>query len=289
MASSVDSQPPSSLSGLCSSFDSHASTYERRLGGATRRVIDHIMTLLPPLPSNATLLDNACGPGFAAEELHRTYPAACIHAADVAPGMIELADRIVEANGWKGSVIPAVRDGMNLGYADASFDASVTNFGLFFFPDPVVGACELYRTSKPGGTAVVTCWKDVPFLPILHAMQEIAKPQSEPVVFEVLDKWTDPETVKETLREGGFEEVEIYGREVMWWNRDFTEAAGGLADNFDAMIGDKWAKAEKAGILDATMKVLQEKRKEVVFQEDGMIGYPLIVWIAVATRKNETL
>ena len=46
-----------------------------------------------------------------------------------------------------------------LTYADNSFDAVLTNFGIFFLPDPVADAKQNYRTLKPNGTAAVTLWK----------------------------------------------------------------------------------------------------------------------------------
>ena len=49
--------------------------------------------------------------------------------------------------------------GQDLKFGDSTFDVSVTNFGIFFFPDPVAGASEIRRTLKEGGMAVVTCWR----------------------------------------------------------------------------------------------------------------------------------
>ena len=49
--------------------------------------------------------------------------------------------------------------GQDLKFDDSTFDASVTNFGIFFFPDPVAGTREIRRTLKEGGMAVVTCWR----------------------------------------------------------------------------------------------------------------------------------
>lgn len=276
------------FSALCDSFNSQAYTYERRAGGSTRRVITYIISLLDGLPNNPVLLDNACGPGFATVELLKAYPNAHIHAADVAPGMVSLVDTLVASNGWKDRVETAVMNGMSLGYADGTFDASITNFGIFFFPDPVKGAREIYRTLKPGGKAAVTCWKKVMFLPILHAVQAIVKPGSMPIAFPTLDKWKYKETMEITLREGGFEEVEMYEKEVMWWNNGIEEAAKGLADNFVNMVGDQLTEGEKEKVLDATVQVLKEQGTDLVTESDGMIGGQMVAWIALATKKDKT-
>ena len=276
----------SDVSALCDSFNSQAATYERRLGGSTRRVITYIVSLLAGLPNNSTLLDNACGPGFATVELLKAYPNAHIYAADIAPGMISLVDNIVSSNRWSDRVETAVMDGINLHYNDETFDASITNFGIFFFADPVMGAREIYRTLKPGGKAVVTCWKEVPFLPILHAVQAIVKPGSIPIVLSKLDEWTRKETMETTLKEGGFGAVEMNEKEVMWWNKGIEEAAKGFADNFVSMVGDQWTDEEKGSVLETTVQVLTEQGGDFVINSEGMIGFNMVAWIAMATRQD---
>ena len=275
----------SDVSALCDSFNSQASTYERRLGGSTRRVIEAIVLLLAEgLPANPILLDNACGPGFATVTLLKAFPQARVHAADVAPSMISLLNQTVTSNNWIDRVETAVMDGVNLYYANDTFDASITNFGIFFFPDIMAGAREIYRTLKYGGKAAVTCWKEIPFLSVLHAVQAIIKPGSTPIVFKQLDLWTHKETMETTLRKGGFEKVEMHEKEVMWWNMGIEEAAKGFADNFVNMVGDQWLEGEKDRILDVTEQVLREQGKNLVVESDGMIGFRMVAWIAIATK-----
>ena len=282
------------LGALCSSFDSQASTYARRMGHSTTRVATHAITLLSPLPDYPlTVLDNACGPGYASIEFLKAHPTAHIYATDVAPSMISLLETQIAEDNYQDHISTAVMDGASLGYADNTFDVSITNFGLFFLPEPVVGAREIYRTLKPGGKAIVTCWKRVPYLPILHAVQALLRPDKEepPIVMSVLNDWTRPETMEEFLREGGFSdgkgEVKIAEKEVMWWNKGREEAAKGFSDNFVNMVGDRWSEEEKKkGILNATIRVLKERGPEFVIEGEGeMIGFRMAAWIAVAVKK----
>lgn len=39
-------------------------------------------------------------------------------------------------------------------------------FGIFLFPDPVKAMNELYRTTKPGGTCIVTTWSKSSHRPV---------------------------------------------------------------------------------------------------------------------------
>lgn len=279
MAKTTDVSP------LCDSFNTQASTYERRLGGSTRSVIAYAIPLLSDLPSEAPkILDSACGPGMVTEAVLKAYPTARVHAADVAPGMIALLENLIVLNDWKDRVETGVMDGVSLSYDDEFFDASITNFGIFFYSDPIVGAKEIHRTLKTNGKAVVTCWKEVPFYPILHAVQEMIKPGTKPIAMTTLERWTQKETMESTLKAGGFQDVKIYEREVMWWNEGIYEAAKGFTDNFVNMVGDQWLEAEKEQLLGATELLLTENKDGLVVKSDGKIGFRMVAWIAIATK-----
>lgn len=97
------------------------------------------------------------------EVISKAYPDAHVYAADVAPDMIALLENLINKNGWQDRVKTGVMNGVSLSYVDQIFDVSITNFGIFFYFDPIIGAKELYRTLKTGGKEVVTCWKEVRF------------------------------------------------------------------------------------------------------------------------------
>ncbi|KAF7893435.1 uncharacterized protein EAF02_000973 [Botrytis sinoallii] len=272
------------VSPLCDSFNTQASAYERRLGGSTRRVIEYAISLLSDLPENPKILDSACGPGMVTEAILKAYPNAQVHAADIAPGMIALLDNLINKNGWQDRVKTGVMDGVSLSYANEIFDVSITNFGIFFYSDPIIGAKELHRTLKPGGKAVVTCWKEVPFYPILHAVQAIIRPGTEPVAMSTLDRWTQRETMELTLKSGEFHDVEIYEKEVMWWNEGVHEAAKGFTDNFMNMVGDQWPEEEKNQLLGATELVLKDNKNDFIVRSGDKIGFRMVAWVAIATK-----
>jgi ubiquinone/menaquinone biosynthesis C-methylase UbiE len=122
--------------------------------------------------------DNACGTGAVSEQLLQALPNTRIYATDVVPGMVMAMKSIVDADPALQAAVAevAVMNGQELSYADETFDASIMNFGIFFFPDPVRGAKQVYRTLKPGGTAIFTLWADIGFKPVLWAIQDIVQP-----------------------------------------------------------------------------------------------------------------
>ena len=83
----------------------------------------------------------------------------------------------------------------------------MTNFGIFFFPNPEEGAKEIYRTLQKGGTAVVTCWKVLGLIPLFYECQKIIEPARPVLSLPVLEKWRERETMKNCLKAGGFKEV----------------------------------------------------------------------------------
>ncbi|KAF7856024.1 hypothetical protein EAF04_009980 [Stromatinia cepivora] len=276
----------SDISSFCDSFNSEVSTYERRLGGSTRRIIAYIISLLGDLPDNPIFLDNACGPGFPTEALLKAYPNCHVHAADIAPSMVALVNNNVILNEWADRVEMDIMDGINLSYPNNTFDVSITNFGISFFSDSIAGAKEIHRTLKPGGKAVITCWKEPPFFSLLHAAQSIIKPHSPPLIRPQLERWSHPETMHTTLLAAGFtnEKIHICEKEVMWWNRGVSEAAKGFADNFVRMVGEEWAEWEKGRMYGVTERLLRERGREFVVDREGVIGCRLVAWVAIAVK-----
>ncbi len=100
----------------------------------------------------ALVLDVACGTGDLALELQKNGKAK-VFGTDFCRPMLEIAFR---KNGKNDSSIPYVEaDGMNLSFADASFDALTIAFGLRNFSNWENGLREFHRVLKPGGKLVV--------------------------------------------------------------------------------------------------------------------------------------
>ena len=101
---------------------------------------------------NAVVLDVACGTGDLSLELKSAGKAKII-GTDFCRPMLEIAkDKTAKIS----EKIPYIEgDGMNLAFADKSFDAVTIAFGLRNFSNWQDGLKELYRVLKPGGRLAV--------------------------------------------------------------------------------------------------------------------------------------
>eukprot|EP01117_Protostelium_nocturnum_P008682 TRINITY_DN3114_c0_g2_i1.p1 TRINITY_DN3114_c0_g2~~TRINITY_DN3114_c0_g2_i1.p1 ORF type:complete len:228 (-),score=75.61 TRINITY_DN3114_c0_g2_i1:41-724(-) len=157
------------------------------------------------------LLDNACGSGIIAEEILKINPNVKIVCTDFSDGMVSMVKRKIEKNGWK-NVEAEVQNAQDLKFPDNTFDVSVINFGIMFSDeDPALS--HIFRTLKPGGTAVVTTWSEVEHLEVgLEVARRIAgkevKPQGK-LADILVNGWSRPDWIKEAFKRIGFPDVKI--------------------------------------------------------------------------------
>jgi ubiquinone/menaquinone biosynthesis C-methylase UbiE len=102
------------------------------------------------LKSGQRVLDVACGTGILAREAAARGAAAL--GLDRNEGMLAMAKRIAPAIEWK------TARAEQLPFADDSFDAVVSQFGLMFFEDRIQALREMRRVLKPGGRTAVAVW-----------------------------------------------------------------------------------------------------------------------------------
>jgi len=105
------------------------------------------------LRSGQRVLDVACGTGaLACVAAERVVPGGSVVGLDANPAMLAVARRKPTTIEWCDGRAEA------LPFADASFDAVVSQFGLMFFDDKVAALREMRRVLKPGGRlAVAVC------------------------------------------------------------------------------------------------------------------------------------
>ena len=101
------------------------------------------------------VLDVACGSGNGAiAAARRTWGKAT--GADFVPALLERARERAAAERLAVEFVEA--DAQSLPFGDASFDVTMSVFGVMFAPDHRQAAGELLRVTKPGGRIGVASW-----------------------------------------------------------------------------------------------------------------------------------
>jgi ubiquinone/menaquinone biosynthesis C-methylase UbiE len=115
------------------------------------------------------VVDVACGPGtlsFLAAAV-----GAEVDAVDFSSDMLrKLEERQRQFN--LSGVRTQQADGMALPFADHSFDAGFSMFGLMFFADRARGFAELRRVLRPGGRVVISSWVPLDQVPLFACLFE---------------------------------------------------------------------------------------------------------------------
>jgi len=110
-----------------------------------------------------SVLDVACGTGVLAREAQlRTGPTGYIAGLDPSPGMLAVARELSPSADWRQGAAESMP------FADDSFDAVVSQFGLMFM-DRHKAPREMLRVLKPNGRLVVAVWDSAENIPAYSA------------------------------------------------------------------------------------------------------------------------
>jgi len=147
-----------------------AEAYERLLVPAifepwSRRVAD-----AAGIGAGQRVLDVACGTGVLARTVvRRVAPEGSAAGLDPNPGMLAVARRIAPEIEWRQGRAES------LPYADDSFDAVVSQFGLMFFADREVALREMRRVLAPGGRLAVAVFDSLDNIPAYATMVAVLR------------------------------------------------------------------------------------------------------------------
>ena len=124
---------------------------------ATRQLSQRLVELLDPAPGQ-TILELAAGPGdtgFLAAE--RLGPSGRLLSTDVAPEMVEAAQRRATELGVENAEF-RVLDAAAIDLPDASVDGVLCRFGLMLVVDVETAFAEIARVLRPEGRAAIAVW-----------------------------------------------------------------------------------------------------------------------------------
>ncbi|QDS74535.1 hypothetical protein FKW77_007597 [Venturia effusa] len=261
-------------------YNEFAHKYETQSAGVTKALGVQLLSLLPPITTNSILHDNACGPGIITTSIHTECTKAStepprIFATDFSRGMVDALQDIIDTHKLK-SVTAQVMDGSDLSpFEDNKFTHSITNFGIFAFPDAVAGVKHIHRTLKPGGVAAISTWKHPGNIFFVNqVLQELAPGLGE---WFPVKEWLKEARLRNTLEEGGFrkEQIDILERETKW-NIDDFEATVEL---FNGAFFDQ----AKVGLTEAQKDSWEDAVRKVLKARNGK-GIDMAAWLAVATK-----
>jgi SAM-dependent methyltransferase len=124
-----------------------------RISHSIADAIEHAVARLAP-HSGERVLDVATGTGWAARLA--AARGATVDGLDLHADLIDAAKAL--AAEAKLRIGFQVGDAEALPFADASFDAAISTFGVMFCARPEIAAAELARVTKKGGRLALTTW-----------------------------------------------------------------------------------------------------------------------------------
>ena len=157
------------------------------------------------LGPGSRVLDVGCGTGAAAiPAAVDVGPQGYVTGIDVAECMLERAQAKADAKRL-GNVTFAMADMAASGLPEASYDAVVSVFSIFFVADMERQVAELLRLLRPGGQFAITVWGPRAFEPAAQVFREEVH-RLRPDIAEPSRPWqrlTDPEGLRRLLTDGG--------------------------------------------------------------------------------------
>jgi SAM-dependent methyltransferase len=110
------------------------------------------------------VLDLACGTGILAREVtSRTGAAGSVVGLDPSAGMLAVAEQLAPEVEWRQGVAES------LPFADQTFDAVVSQFGLMFFDDRRQALRQALRVLRSGGRLAIAVWDSLDNIPAYAA------------------------------------------------------------------------------------------------------------------------
>lgn len=176
----------------------------------------------------------------------------------------------------------------SLTFPDSTFDISFTNFVIMGLDNRELAAKHLFRTLKPGGSAVVSTWASMPHDLPLKVAHEVTRPSESKLRIQWGGDLLLESTLKDFYLEGGFEEEKIEIKQFELWHpvKDLAAWAEGLW----SFLGDTeegWSVQDEERWEEAVRIIIDEvgRSRDFVRSEDGKGGeLRFVAHVGVARR-----
>jgi ubiquinone/menaquinone biosynthesis C-methylase UbiE len=247
-------------------FSRVANAYKRRLDEVMARGEAHgriaVIDWVDPVPGKR-ILDLACGPGTLSYPLAKAVsPGGEVVGIDLAPGMIELAQR----NAPPGLPLTFVlMDMEDLRFPDHSFDAAASGHGLQFVPDLRRALSETRRVLKPGARMAASVPVDPAKASDAQAILERVVSGTLPPAPKARDQFItrqiveDGESFAAISQQAGFRAADVvrYEESTSWASpRHFVEMSGSWWSM--ALRLERISPGERASLLERARRAIEE-------------------------------
>ncbi|EPE30170.1 S-adenosyl-L-methionine-dependent methyltransferase [Glarea lozoyensis ATCC 20868] len=259
------------------------------MGDVTLQIARQIVNSTP-LNTGAIILDNGCGNGVVTQAITETKEAGdiTIHATDVVPPLVQATAALAASKGWADSVKAEVMPAEALSFGDNYFTDSFNNFLIFLVKDPEKVASHIYRTLKPGGTAIVTTWASVAHHnPILKA-NNATRGEDAFHAYKEGAKWQSADHLKSVLEGAGFKDIKMSQSDAVLQIPDlkrWSEVAWSFLGAPKGPAGG-WVESDEERFDEAVAVVKRAMEDEETITVDGKGGAAarMIAHIAVAKK-----
>lgn len=184
-------------------FDHPANTFWDRFGRNTIERLD--------LKPGSLILDVGCGSGASAlPAAERVGALGHVTGIDLAEKLLELARRKAQEKRLN-NVEFRVGNMVDTGFAEASFDAVICVFGIFFVPDIASAVRELWRLLRPGGKLAITTWGSNFFEPANTVFWDAVR-EVRPDLYKGFNPWdriSEPSSLRGVLNQAGIQAATV--------------------------------------------------------------------------------
>lgn len=179
-----------------------AGAYARVFAKASDMVVPHLISAVEAGPDKEAL-DLCCGHGNVSAAL--VEAGARVTGLDFSPAMLAIAQAAVPG------ALFVNGDAMQLGFADASFDAVTIGFGIPHVPEPPRVLAEARRVLRPGGRIAFSTWcgpeVDGAFGYVFGAIGAYGSPDIALPPGPGANDYADPKMAYPVLEAVGFDEL----------------------------------------------------------------------------------
>jgi SAM-dependent methyltransferase len=220
------------------------------------------------------VLDLACGPGHVA--------AGAADRGAIATGLDFSAAMLDVARAARPDLAFRQGDAEAMPFADASFGAVVSNFGVHHVPRPALALREAYRVLRPGGRFAFTVWADP------------AENVAWRLLFDAVRRFGDPGAAAapppgggfgvaqcvEALRQAGFERAETRLERRRWRHPDAASLVASLRAGTARMAA--MIEAQPATAMAGILQDIEENAAP--FRDGAELAMPIAAVVAWGCR-----